>query len=228
MNQIPELIAMDLDNTTYAYTPCHVAAMSAVSREVHNRFKLLPPDWLDSYEQSRASVKARLGKVASSHSRLSYFKGMLENLGMKSEVEVALQLENIYWGEFIRRINKAQGLDYFLESAREKGIPVVVVTDMTTAVQIRKIHRLGITDMISSLVTSEDVGADKPNLVFKDYITKQLGLEGNHWWVIGDDKEKDGGFSAMLPSSDFHHVSEGSRSTTNFARLAESLRKARH
>ena len=105
MNQIPQLIAMDLDNTTYAYAPCHVAAMSAVSREVYNRFKLSPPDWLDSYEQARASVKARLGKVASSHSRLSYFKGMLENLGMKSEVEVALQLENIYWGEFIRRIN---------------------------------------------------------------------------------------------------------------------------
>jgi putative hydrolase of the HAD superfamily len=150
---------------------------------------------------------------------------MLENLGMKSQIEIALQLENLYWGEFIRNIKKAENSDRFLEIAREKGIPVVVITDLTTAIQIRKLHKLGITDMVSGLVTSEEVGADKPDLGFFDYITNQLGISGRHWWVVGDDNEKDGGFANSLPSSDFLHVSAGGNSASSFWQLSELLRK---
>jgi HAD superfamily hydrolase (TIGR01549 family) len=224
MTARPEVIAIDLDNTMYAYEPCHNAAMSVVSREVRNRLQFPTSKWNLAYEEARNGVKARLGEVASSHSRLAYFKGALENLGMQSHLDFALQLEVLYWGEFIRQIKKADDLDNFLEVAREKGIPVIVVTDLTTGIQIKKIHKLGITDMITALVTSEDVGADKPNPGFYEYITSQLGIQGEHWWVVGDDKEKDGGFSARLPSSDFHHVSANGRSITNFTELSNSLK----
>lgn len=223
--KIPEVIALDLDNTMYAYEPCHSAAMSAISLQVENRLSIPQSKWAPAYEEAKRSVKARLGRVASSHSRLSYFKGMLENLGMQSHVDLALQLEAIYWGEFIRHIKKADDLDSFLEVAREKGIPVVIVTDLTTGIQIKKIYKLGITDMITALVTSEEVGADKPNIGFHEYITNQLRIEGEHWWVVGDDTEKDGGFSTGLPSSDFHHVSASGRSSTNFHNLSKALKK---
>jgi len=149
----------------------------------------------------------------------------LEYLGMHSHIEVALQLDSLYWGEFIRQMKKSQNLDRFLETAREKGIPVVVITDLTTGIQIRKLHKLGITDLLSGLVTSEEVGADKPDLGFRDYITNQLGISGQHWWVIGDDQEKDGGFAGKLPSSDFLHVSAGGYSATNFGQLSQLLKK---
>jgi HAD superfamily hydrolase (TIGR01549 family) len=225
MRNTPDLIALDLDNTMYAYEPCHRGAMSAVSHELQSRFDLPRAKWNIPYEQSRASVKSRLGEVASSHSRLAYFKGMLEYLGMQSQIEVALQLENLYWGEFIRQMKKSQNLDRFLETAREKGIPVVVITDLTTGIQIRKLHKLGITDMLSGLVTSEEVGADKPDLRFRDYIINQLGISGDYWWVVGDDKEKDGRFAQNLPNSDFLHVSAGGYSATNFGQLSQLLKK---
>jgi putative hydrolase of the HAD superfamily len=226
MRNNPDVIALDLDNTMYAYEPCHRAAMFAVSTELKNRLDLPRSKWITPYQQSKAGIKERLGEVASSHSRLAYFKGMLECLGMQSQIEVALQLENLYWGEFIRHISKSDKLDQFLETAREHGIPVVVITDLTTAIQIRKLHKLGIIDMLSGLVTSEEVGADKPDPRFRDYITNQLGISGNHWWVVGDDIKKDGGFSESLPSSDFHHVSAGSYSAKTFGLLSELLKKA--
>jgi putative hydrolase of the HAD superfamily len=225
MRNKPDVIALDLDNTMYAYEPCHRAAMSLVSRELENRLDLPHSKWNSPYERSKESAKTRLGGVASSHSRLVYFKGMLEYLGMQSQIELALQLETLYWGEFIRQMKKSDNLDQFLETAREHGIPVVVVTDLTTGIQIRKLHKLGITNMVSGLVTSEEVGADKPDPRFRDYITNQLGIRGNYWWVVGDDKKKDGGFSKSLPSSDFLHVSAGGRSATNFGRLSELLKK---
>ena len=225
MRKKPDVVVLDLDNTMYAYEPCHRAAMSAVSRELENRLDLPRSKWDTPYEQSKAITKARLGEVASSHSRLAYFKGMLEYLGMQSQIEVALQLENLYWGEFIRQIKKSKNLDRFLETARENGIPVVVVTDLTTGIQIRKLHKLGVIDMLSGLVTSEEVGADKPDLRFLDYITNQLGISGDYWWVVGDDPKKDGGFSKSLPSSDFLHVSAGGNSAANFGQLSEILKK---
>jgi HAD superfamily hydrolase (TIGR01549 family) len=221
----PDVIALDLDNTMYAYEPCHRAAMSFVSRELESRLDLPRSKWYTPYEISKEDTKARLGRVASSHSRLTYFKGMLENLGMQSQIEIALQLETLYWGEFIRQIQKSKNLDRFLETARENGVPVVVVTDLTTGIQIRKLHKLGVTDMLSGLVTSEDVGFDKPDQRFRDYIVNQLGISGNHWWVVGDDKEKDGGFAETLTSSDFLHVSAEGNSIASFGQLSNLLRK---
>lgn len=223
MRKKPDIIAMDLDDTMYAYNPCHSAAISAVSAELKNRFDLSETYWQPAYFSSRENIKARLGPIASSHSRLAYFKGMLENLGMATELELALQLEGLYWGAFIRNIRIADNLDQFLAVAREHGIPVVVVTDLTTGVQIKKIHKLGIADMISGLVSSEDVGADKPSTLFKEYINRQLGLDGHHWWVIGDDLAKDKGFAAALPSAEFLHVTADGVSETNFAKLSKTL-----
>jgi len=219
----PDIIAIDLDNTMYAYDICHAAAIAVVSNELKNRWDLPETTWLPSYDSSRQNAKARLGNTASSHSRLVYFKGMLENLGMPTQLELALQLEALYWGEFIRKIDKIDNLDRFLSIARENGIPVVVLTDLTTGIQIKKIHKLGIADMVSGLVSSEDVGGDKPNASFKDYINQQLGLDGQHWWVIGDDTVKDRGFASALPSAEFMHVSADGVSNTNFSKLAKAL-----
>jgi putative hydrolase of the HAD superfamily len=197
--------------------------MHSVARELRSRLELSEPNWLPAFEESRLRVKARLGQVAASHSRLAYFKGMLEILGMPNQLDLALQLETIYWGEFMRRIVKADKLDDFLEVAREKAIPVVVVTDLTTGIQIRKLHRLGLIDLISGLVTSEDIGSDKPSLAIEEYVSSQLGFRADHWWVVGDDQVKDKGFAASLPSCDFHHVSADGSSSMNFAKLSKLL-----
>ncbi len=219
----PDIIAIDLDNTMYFYDVCHAAALAAVSGELRSRLELSETTWLPAYDSSRQNAKVRLGKTASSHSRLIYFKGMLENLGMPTQLELALQLEALYWGEFMRKIEKTDNLELFLSIARENGIPVVVVTDLTTGIQIKKIHKLGIADMVSGLVSSEDVGADKPDTSFKDYISQQLGLDGQHWWVIGDDTGKDKGFAAAMPSAEFMHVSANGISETNFSKLSKAL-----
>ena len=226
MKLTPEVIAIDLDNTMYAYSPCHRAAMSSVSRELRNRLELSEANWRPAFEESRLRVKTRLGGVASSHSRLSYFKGMLEILGMPNQLDLALQLETLYWGEFIRQIVKADDLDNFLEIARENAIPIIVVTDLTTGIQIKKLHKLGLIDMISGLVTSEDIGSDKPSPAIEAYATAQLGISADHWWVVGDDPKKDKGFASSLSSCDFYHVSADGVSPENFAKLSKLLEQA--
>ena len=118
-----------------------------------------------------------------------------------------MQLETTYWGNFVRAIQPAEGLHELLELTREHGIPVVVLTDLTTSIQIRKLHHLQCLEFITGLVSSEDVGGDKPNPKFITYSQSNLGIGQGHWWIIGDDFSKDGGLANAIPSSEFVDVS---------------------
>ena len=223
MNVKPGAVALDLDNTMYEYEPCHSAAMAVVAGEIMNRLGIPKSNWIGAYEESRGDSKSRLGQTAASHSRLIYFKGMLEKLGLASQVDLALQLESLYWGEFIRNIQRADALVLFLELCRENAIPVVVVTDLTTGIQIRKLHKLKVIDLISGLVTSEDVGADKPASAHLNYIKNSIGIDASHWWVVGDDQLKDGGFAETTDGGVFIHISAEGKSSMDFRKLANIL-----
>ena len=207
MKQKPDYIGLDLDDTMYSYQPCHEAATSAVTDQASSRLGLAKSKWTQAVSTARDEVKNSLGSSASSHSRLLYFKLALEKLGLGSHLELAVQLETTYWGNFVRAIQPAEGLHELLELTREHGIPVVVLTDLTTSIQIRKLHHLQCLEFITGLVSSEDVGGDKPNPKFITYSQSNLGIGQGHWWIIGDDFSKDGGLANAIPSSEFIDVS---------------------
>ena len=214
MKQKPDFIGLDLDDTMYNYQPCHEAASSAVTDQASSRLGIGRSKWKQAVSSSRDEVKNSLGDSASSHSRLLYFKLALEKLGLRSHLELALQLETTYWGNFVREIRPAEGLHEFLELTREHGIPVVVMTDLTTSIQIRKLHHLQCLEFIAGLVTSEDVGGDKPNPKFITYSKSNLGIGQGHWWIIGDDLEKDGALAKIIDSSEFINLN-----STNLKRI---------
>lgn len=199
----PEVIGLDLDNTVYEYKPCDDVSMAEVSREANRRFGVIDSDWFKAFEASRTELKRRLGATASSHSRLLYFKGALEILGLSSHLEQAIQLERIYWGNYMRAMKKRNGVDHFLEKAREISVPVFIFTDLTAEIQIQKLHRLNLIDLVDGMITSEEAGEDKPGDRFIEIIDKRLNRLGEHWWIIGDSEEKDGALALKLESSEF-------------------------
>ena len=225
MKKKPEVIVLDLDNTVYKYVPSHLAGTQAVENEVKNRLKFDTKEWSKTFESSRKEVKLRLGNVAASHSRLIYFKKTLENLGLPNHIDLAFQLETIYWGNFLRSMEKSPHVDEFLEVAREFAIPVVIATDLTTGIQIRKLHQLRINNFVAGLVTSEEIGCDKPGAEFISGIQQLLGENPSHWLFIGDDKDKDGGLAKQVPQSDFFLVNPANEAAKPFKSLTSALRK---
>jgi FMN phosphatase YigB (HAD superfamily) len=212
----PDSIALDLDNTMYEYSPCNEVAEDAVCAQVSFRLGLSKTAWSDVLVLAKLEVKENLGNTAASHSRLHYFKTALERLGLSSHLDFALQLETTYWGNFIREMRKVRGLEGFLEAARENAIPIIVMTDMTTSIQIRKLNQLGVSGYISGLVTSEEVGRDKPNLAFISYTQRNLGINEGHWWVVGDDEIKDQELSQAIPSAEFIHINPSGKKNSFF------------
>jgi len=218
----PAFIALDVDDTMYGYARCHAAATEAAELAIADRYSLQLEVIKEVFSQARLATKKRLGNAAASHSRLLYFKLTLENLGLANHLDFALQLEATYWGAFIRKMVRAPGLTEVLELCRQEAIPVFVMTDLTTQIQIRKLSRLQVLDHISGLVTSEEVLEDKPGGDFLGYAREHLRLPDGRGWVVGDDSGKDGGL-AESSGNDFFLVGKQLDNTPSLLAVHKKL-----
>lgn len=200
MTSRPAFIAMDLDDTMYHYDSCHKVAQTAAEHSIRDKYSIDGDTVRELMSQARLDTKSRLGTLASSHSRLLYFKLALEKLGLANHLDFALQLEASYWGNFLRAMTRSTGLTDLLELCREEVIPIYVMTDLTTQIQIKKLSRLEVLDYISGMVSSEEVVSDKPDGDFFGYARQHLGLPEGSGWVVGDDLIKDGGLAVASDS----------------------------
>lgn len=154
-------VFLDFDNTCYKYEPCH----NEVHKIMHLALEELlgpVPDFDVRYKDAQEKVKARIPSHGSSHSRVLYFQTMLEDLNPRLAIAQAQKLEKLYWDTFINKMVPILGLVPFLESCQVNNQTVVIISDLTTSIQLEKINALGIGSYIDYLVTSEEAGMEKP------------------------------------------------------------------
>lgn len=206
--QRPSAVLLDFDNTLYDYASCNKAGMEAARSLAQRVLNLAPADFNQCFADARTELKARLGPIASSHSRLLYFQRTIERAGFASQPFVVLQLEQAFWRAYLdTAVLFDQALD-FLDDLRIAGIPSVILTDQTAQIQMRKMILLGVDKAVDWLVTSEETGADKPApLGFELALAKIGGVEGPVWF-IGDEIENDiAGAKRALDAVTLHKVS---------------------
>jgi len=189
---LPKAILFDTDNTLYEYEPANDIAIRAVYQKINKIFGLSYKKFKNYYEISRKEIKDQLGNTASSHSRLIYFQRMLEKIGCSGKIMLALDLEQTFWRTFLANATLFDGLIEFIEDIKKKGIPICIVTDLTSHIQLRKLTYFNFEDTFDAVVCSEEVGFDKPNIVNFQLAIAKLGLKDtNDIWMIGDNSETD-------------------------------------
>ena len=218
----PSLVILDLDDTLYNYPKANQAGMNQAADLLTSRLGISNDVWLPVFNEARSEVKVRLGNTASAHSRLLYFKTMLEKLGVGGHLDLALQLENNFWQAFIRGMEPTNGSFEFLEACRSIGVPVVVMTDLTLQIQLRKLIYLNLLTYLHAVITSEEVGEDKPSTRFIEYAQGALSLDTRNVWVIGDDNSKDG-LLAQACGAEFFHVSGSQSGLESFKAITKRL-----
>jgi putative hydrolase of the HAD superfamily len=192
----PAALLVDLDNTLYAYDPCHAAALARTRDKAAQLLAVAPPDFDGLYARARVEVKARLGATAAAHSRLLYFQRLIELAGLKTQALIALDLEQTYWRAFLNAARLFDGVTEFLDDLRLIGAPVAVVTDLAAQIQFRKLVHFGIDHAIDYVVTSEEAGADKPARAPFALARDKIGAVAGPVWFIGDDPDADIGGAA--------------------------------
>jgi len=203
----PKAILFDTDNTLYNYYPANKSAEDAVSKKVKNLLGLEKKEFYEIYERAKYEIKKNLGKTASSHSRLLYFQRMIELSGYKSQLLLALDFEQTFWRTFLANAVLFNGVKELLLFFKEIKIPIAVVTDLTSHIQLRKLTYFGLEDTFDAVVTSEEVGIDKPNKKNFLLALKKLNLSNDsYFWMIGDDPNSDILGAKQFNSSTFQKI----------------------
>ena len=190
-NKLPDSILFDMDNTLYEYDPAHKEAINAVRSKISNRLGIKKEDFDIAFNKARKTIKAQLGDVASSHSRLLYFQKMFENIGLKSQTLLSLDLEQTYWRIFLKNAILFDGVKDFLDDIRILGIPMVIVTDLTAQIQFKKVIYFNLDNYFDFIVTSEESGFDKPHPSSFELAIEKIQPKSNCVWMIGDSPKND-------------------------------------
>lgn len=186
--RFPQALLVDIDNTVYAYEPCHAAGLKAAFEEARvvglwDR----EDEFVEAYDAARRGVKSRIDAHAAAHSRLLYFKGMIEARLGCTDFDRLRRIEGAYWDGYASQLQPEPHCARVLQQALRDGVRLAWITNFTTERQIWKLTLLGLAGIEALLVTSEEAGADKPNPAIVDLALERLGIANHSAWVIGDE-----------------------------------------
>jgi putative hydrolase of the HAD superfamily len=184
--EVPKYVFIDLDNTLYSYNDAHFPAQKDLIEFLASQLRISLENTAKGLELSRKTVKERLGTVAGSHSRLLYISEFLNMQGVPSRPALVLSAEQVYWKTFFMNMNLFPGVQDFLTLLRLKKSTIVLVTDLSSAVQYRKISWLGLDNYFDLIVTSEEAGGDKVTGLPEELISNLIGERSFAGWSIGD------------------------------------------
>ena len=184
-------VLLDIDNTIYHYESCHKPSLNILIKELAKLFSFSDEIIKKEFLNSRKIINKRLHNTASSHSRFLYIQLTIEKILGASDFYNTLKLKELYWNTFLSKMKLNEHAKKFIFQCNSKKIPICCVTDLTAEIQFRKLLKLNLENKIKFIVTSEEVGIEKPNKKMFLTALEKLNLNTNHVIMIGDSKPKD-------------------------------------
>ena len=186
-------VLIDIDNTLYPYEVTHQKAIKTCYDTFAKDFisQLSFDDFNMQYRQKRNEVIKRLEPQGTCRSRMFAFQALFEEMNLPQAFNAALDFENLYWDTFIESMKLCEDALLFLKRCQEREIRICAISDMQARFQVRKLQSLGVDHLIDFLVTSEEVGSEKPASIIFQIAFKKLDLKLDTLLMIGDNEEKD-------------------------------------
>jgi putative hydrolase of the HAD superfamily len=98
---------------------------------------------------------------------------------------------SFYRDKIREQINIDKGLINLLVRLKGKGYKLGIVSDGTIDEQIYTLSEIGIIDFFDTIIISEAIGVNKPNPRIFEATIKDLAIEPENIFIIGDDFKKD-------------------------------------
>lgn len=183
-------VIFDIDNTLYDYDICNYAAEKKLILEISSLAHCSEKKGSTLLAQAKRNVKNRLGDVASAHNRLLYMQNICEQIGI-NPIFNAMSLYHIYWDAVLDKMTLYEYVRPTFQYLHDRHIKLGVLTDLTAYIQYQKLNVLGIASDVDVIVTSEEVGADKPSGKMFQCIIEKMELSPKDLIMIGDSQSKD-------------------------------------
>ena len=110
---------------------------------------------------------------------------------MKTQILLALDLEQTYWRVFLSNCILFPGVKNFMQLIKSVGIMTLNITDLTAQIQFRKLIYFELDNYFDYVVTSEEAGADKPDKRPFEIAIEKAAIDPSKIWMIGDNPISD-------------------------------------
>jgi len=175
-------VIFDIDDTLYDYELCHKAALKAVAIYINDS------NFEKAYSLVTKQYKLEVGNIASSHNRFIYFKWIKEYLKSDFSVE---KVNELYWKHYFSEMKPFEGVVETLDFLKNNGIKLAALTDFMAEMQYKKLNKLGLLEYFDVIVTSEEVGIEKPSMKSFQYCLKMLNETPDKVIMVGDNRDRD-------------------------------------
>ncbi len=184
-------VFFDLDDTLYDYKTSDKLAMENLYSVFNSIHPIAREEFDKIYKLAKGEVKRELAGTASSHNRILYLERLIEKTKNTVIPEDTLKLYHAYWDLLIENMKPFDGVLETMDKIKKAGMKIGIITNLTTYIQMKKIAKLGLTDLIDSLTTSEEVGVEKPHPAMFLEGMWDLGVLPQDAIMIGDDADSD-------------------------------------
>lgn len=180
---------VDLDDTLYSYQITHQRALEHALKSLSVASKLDLERLFRSYQSISTALKDELGMTAASHNRFIYFKQLCKAEGLPLGL---VQITNhIYWDHFYSNMVAFDGARSLLTRLRQLNIRIAILSDFQIEHQFEKLRRLDLLDLVDDVITSEEVGVEKPSSKMFLTALARIGASAERTIMIGDSVAKD-------------------------------------
>ncbi len=194
-------VIYDLDDTLYDFITANQYAEKALIAEAERRFGIDGARFGAAYAGTYYSVRNAMPAdllalipedvgIAAMHSRTLRLDLTLTRLGLPV-LPHAVELYDFYWETLLDHMTREPHLPETLQALKAKGLRVGVGTNMTARMQYRKLIRLGLSEWVDFVVTSDECVFDKPDPRFFDLVIRKAGCPAENCLFIGDNYQLD-------------------------------------
>jgi putative hydrolase of the HAD superfamily len=182
-------VIFDLDNTIYDYDICNNYALIKLFEYIKKQNELYTlTDIETKYNKMNKNIK-KSNNSCNKFNKSIYIKNLLEEL--KIPIKHFDSYYNLYKSAFFE---KCKLFDYVYESIvllHNNGIKIGILSNNIYIQQYEKLQKLGIIDYIDVIVTSDEIGEEKPHNFMFYRIQQLMNISFENMLYIGDNMEDD-------------------------------------
>jgi putative hydrolase of the HAD superfamily len=185
---VPRAVLCDLDDTLFDHTHASRCAVTALHGAVPE-FACWSVDELASRHRECLEVmhlEVLAGRMSIPEARHERFRRLLVDARAAEADRLALELAPTYRQAYETGWRSVPGAMPLLAALKNRGIKIIIVTNNVTEEQRTKLGRCGMTGYVDELVTSEDVGVQKPDPRIFQVALERAGVTLDAAVMLGD------------------------------------------
>jgi len=178
----------DLDDTLFDHWRGTQLALAAVRErepafavwsveELETRHRVVLEEWHQLVLHGLASIDA---------ARIGRFAELLAAAGADRAEERAVDVATIYRSQYATSWHPVAGARELLAAVKDAGLRLAIVTNNVIVEQELKLRHCGLDVYVDALVTSEEVGAQKPDPAMFDAALGRLDVDRSEAVMLGD------------------------------------------